>query len=145
MTDGRTPRTIPHRTPASSAAEGERGAASIQTVITYPVVLLLIFAMVQGVIYFHAQNVARSVANGAVQAARLETGTEADGYAEASARLDRGRDVFASVDVVVERGPEVATATVEGLAPSLVPGFRGLRVEQTASGPVERFTPAVAP
>ncbi|MBO0608274.1 pilus assembly protein [Myceligenerans salitolerans] len=113
--------------------------------ITYPVVLLLVFGMVQGVIYFHAQNVARSVANGAVQAARLETGTVADGYAEAAARLDRGRDVFASVDVVVERGEEVATATVVGLAPSLVPGFRGLRVEQTATGPVERFTPAVNP
>ncbi|MBE1877543.1 pilus assembly protein [Myceligenerans sp. TRM 65318] len=113
--------------------------------ITYPVVLLLIFGIVQGVIYFHAQNVARSVANGAVQAARLENGTIADGYAEAAARLDRGRDVFASVEVFVDRDEEVATATVEGLAPSLVPGFRGLRVEQTATGPVERFTPAVGP
>lgn len=124
---------------------GESGAASIQTVIIYPVVLLLIFAMVQGVVYFHAQNMARSVANGAVQAARLETGTEADGYAEARARLDRSPDLFASVDVVVQRGPEVATATVEGLAPSLVPGFQGLRVRQTATGPVERFNPAVVP
>ncbi|WP_307864909.1 TadE family protein [Myceligenerans salitolerans] len=145
MTDGRTFRLTRHRVPADSPAAGERGVASIQTVITYPVVLLLVFGMVQGVIYFHAQNVARSVANGAVQAARLETGTVADGYAEAAARLDRGRDVFASVDVVVERGEEVATATVVGLAPSLVPGFRGLRVEQTATGPVERFTPAVNP
>ncbi|WP_318843052.1 TadE family protein [Myceligenerans pegani] len=131
--------------PAGPDAERERGAASIQTVITYPVVLLLIFGIVQGVIYFHAQNVARSVANGAVQAARLENGTIADGYAEAAARLDRGRDVFASVEVFVDRDEEVATATVEGLAPSLVPGFRGLRVEQTATGPVERFTPAVGP
>lgn len=138
-------RQLPFRAPARPVAERERGAASLQTVITYPVVLLLIFGIVQGVIYYHAQNVARSVANGAVQAARLETGTAADGYAEAAVRLNRGRDVFASVDVVVERGEEVATATVVGLAPSLVPGFRGLRVEQTATGPVERFTPAVGP
>ncbi|GAA1863496.1 hypothetical protein GCM10009751_21750 [Myceligenerans crystallogenes] len=126
-------------------ADGERGVASIQTVIVYPVVLLLVFAMVQGVLYFHAQNIARSVANGAVQAARLESGTEAAGYAAAGDRLDRVRDAFTTVDVVVERGPEVATATVVGLAPSLVPGFRGLRIEQTATGPVERFTPAVGP
>ncbi|GAB4087254.1 hypothetical protein GCM10028784_38840 [Myceligenerans cantabricum] len=145
MTDGRTSGLIPHHASTRSVAAGERGAASIQTVITYPVVLLLIFGMVQGAIYFHAQNVARSVANGAVQAARLENATEADGYVEASARLNRGRDVFASVDVVVQRGEEVATATVEGLAPSLVPGFRGLRVAQTATGPIERFTPAVGP
>lgn len=145
MMQERTRRALPFCTPPRPGPAGERGAASIQTVITYPVVLLMVFAMVQGVIYYHAQNVARSVANGAVQAARLETGTEADGYAEAAARLDRGRDVFASVDVFVDRGEEVATATVVGLAPSLVPGFRGLRVEQTATGPVERFTPAVGP
>jgi Flp pilus assembly protein TadG len=118
----------------------ERGAASIQTVLTYPMVLMLIFAMVQGMLYFHAQNTAQSVANGAVQATRVEGGSVESGYAEAAARLVRGGDAFASVDVLVTRGEEMATATVTGLAPSLVPGFRGLRIEQSATGPVERFT-----
>lgn len=122
----------------------ERGAASLQTVITYPIVLLLIFAMVQGVLYFHAQNTAQSVANGAVQAARVEGGTLDAGYAEAASRLARGGDAFAAVDVSVTRGPQTATARVVGLAPSIVPGFRGLRIEQSATGPVERFTSAVA-
>jgi Flp pilus assembly protein TadG len=121
----------------------ERGATSIQTVLTYPIVLMLIFAMVQGVLWFHAQNTAQSVANGAVQAARVEGGSVDAGYAEASARLARGGDAFASVDVSVTRGEEMATARVVGLAPSIVPGFRGLRVEQSATGPVERFTSAV--
>lgn len=124
---------------------GERGASSIQTVLTYPIVLMLTFGMVQGVLWFHAQNTAQSVANGAVQAARVEGGTVESGYAEASARLARGGDAFASVDVFVVRGEERVAARVVGLAPSIVPGFRGLRVEQSATGPVERFTSAVAP
>ncbi|MCP2265172.1 TadE family protein [Promicromonospora thailandica] len=123
----------------------ERGATSIQTVLTYPIVLMLIFGMVQGVLWFHAQNTAQSVANGAVQAARVEGGTVDAGYAEATARLARGGDAFASVTVSVVRGQETATARVVGLAPSIVPGFRGFRVEQSATGPVERFTSAVAP
>ncbi|MFD2027392.1 TadE/TadG family type IV pilus assembly protein [Promicromonospora aerolata] len=121
----------------------ERGAASLQTVLTYPIVLMLIFAMVQGMLYFHAQNTAQSVANGAVQAARVEGGSVDAGYAEAASRLDRGGDAFASVNVSVTRGEEMATARVTGLAPSIVPGFQGLRVEQSATGPVERFTSAV--
>ncbi|GGM12339.1 TadE/TadG family type IV pilus assembly protein [Promicromonospora citrea] len=123
----------------------ERGATSIQTVLTYPIVLMLIFAMVQGMLWFHAQNTAQSVANGAVQAARVEGGSVDAGYAEASSRLARAGDAFASVTVSVVRGQETATARVVGLAPSIVPGFRGLRVEQSATGPVERFTSAVAP
>jgi Flp pilus assembly protein TadG len=118
----------------------ERGAASLQTVLTYPIVLMLIFAMVQGMLYFHAQNTAQSVANGAVQAARVEGGSVDSGYAEAASRLARGGEAFASVDVSVTRGEEMATARVVGLAPSIVPGFRGLRIEQSATGPVERFT-----
>lgn len=123
----------------------ERGATSIQTVLTYPIVLMLIFAMVQGMLWFHAQNTAQSVANGAVQAARVEGGSVDAGYAEASSRLARAGDAFASVTVSVVRGQETATARVVGLAPSIVPGFRGLRVEQSATGPVERFASAVAP
>ncbi|WP_419704896.1 TadE family protein [Promicromonospora sp. NFX87] len=118
----------------------ERGATSLQTVLTYPIVLMLIFGMVQGVLYFHAQNTAQSVANGAVQAARVEGGSIDSGYAEAAARLVRGRDAFARVDVLVTRGEEMATATVTGLAPSIVPGFLGFQIEQSATGPVERFT-----
>ena len=121
----------------------ERGAASLQTVLTYPIVLMLIFAMVQGMLYFHAQNTAQSVANGAVQAARVEGGSVDAGHAEAASRLARGGEAFATVKVSVTRGEEMATATVVGLAPSIVPGFRGLRIEQSATGPVERFTSAV--
>ncbi|MCF4120408.1 pilus assembly protein [Antribacter sp. KLBMP9083] len=124
----------------------DAGAASIQTVIVYPIVLLLIFGMVQGVLYFHAQNTAQAIANGAVQAARVEGGSVEAGYQEAAARLERaGEGVFADVRIAVDRGATTATATVTGLAPSIVPGLRGLLIEQTATGPVERFTSEGAP
>ncbi|WP_125775607.1 TadE/TadG family type IV pilus assembly protein [Antribacter gilvus] len=138
-------RVRPGTTPARGA-DSEAGAASLQTVITYPIVLLLVFGMVQGVIYYHAQNTAQSVANGAVQAARVEGGSAEAGHREAAARIARAGDgVFASVQVAVDRGATQATATVSGLAPSIVPGLRGLRIVQTATGPVERFTSAGAP
>lgn len=129
----------------SADPSDEAGIASVQSVIVYPIVLLLIFGMVQGVIYFHAQNTAQAVANGALQAARVEGGTVEAGYQEAAVRLERAPGIFASVDVVVTRTATDARVTVTGLAPAIVPGLLGLRVQQTARGPVERFTSEGAP
>ena len=117
----------------------ESGAAAIQGVIVYPVVFLLIFAMVQGAVYFHGDNVARHVANGAVQVARLDGATDADGYAEADARLAQASSALGSPQVHITRTTAQVSATVRGTVATLVPGVK-LTVRQTAVGPVERFT-----
>jgi Flp pilus assembly protein TadG len=122
-------------------------AAGVEAVILYPVVLLLIFAIIQGGIVFHARNVARSAANGAVLAAQTEDGSNATGVAEANARLARAGDaaLLAGANVQVDRGANQVNATVSGQALSIVPGLAGITVSATASGAVEHFSPAGGP
>ncbi len=128
-------------------AADDTGSAGVEVVILYPVVLLLLFAIVQGGIVFHARNVARSAANGAVLATQLEDATAGSGVAEANARLDRagGASLLSGAAVNVERGAAQVTATVSGQALSIVPGLSGITVWATATGSVEQFTSAGAP
>lgn len=125
----------------------DTGAAGVEVVILYPVVLLLLFAIIQGGIVFHARNVARSVANGAVLAAQVEDGTSGAGVAEGNARLDRagGAALLSAATVNVDRGAAQVTATVTGQTFSIVPGLSGITVTATATGSVERFNAAGAP
>lgn len=118
------------------------GVASIQSAVLYPLVLVLIMVIVQGVVYFHAQNVALSVANAAVHTVRVEGGTVEAGYADAERRLSHA-GILAGSEVHIARSSDAVDVTVRGLAPSLLPGVRGLPVERTATGPVEHFTPVV--
>ena len=53
--------TVP-ASPWIARLRDDTGAAGIEAVILYPVVLVLIFAIIQGGIVFHARNVARSAA-----------------------------------------------------------------------------------
>jgi Flp pilus assembly protein TadG len=110
--------------------------------VLFPVLMLLVFGIVQGVFWYHARTVALAAAGSGVAVARTESGTEAAGRAAASAFVERagGSDVISGVQVTGARSATEATITVSGRAPSLVPGVPGPPVRQTASGPVERVT-----
>jgi len=125
----------------------DTGSAGVEAVILYPVVLLLIFAIIQGGIVFHARNVARSAANGAVLAAQTETSTTSAGVSEANARLERagGASLLSGTVVLVDRGVAQVSATVTGQAMSIVPGLSGITVSATATGATEHYTPAGTP
>ncbi len=123
----------------------DAGVAAIEGVILYPLVILLVFLVVQGVLYFHAQNIAQSVANSAVQRVRIENGSIREGHDEADRRLDAAGRAFAATEVSIARDRQTASVTVSGQAPSIIPGVRGLRVSRTATGPVERLTDSGSP
>jgi Flp pilus assembly protein TadG len=126
-----------------AAARSEDGNTSIQNIILMPMLFLVIFAIVQAGIYYHALNTARSIANGAVQVTRLEGGTEAAGRSEAAARMAAvGPALLGGTTVSVSRTPEQATVTIDGTVRSMIPGLT-LPIRSTATGPVERW--AVAP
>src|SRR4051812_29882372 len=124
--------TVP-ASPWIARLRDETGAAGVEAVILYPVVLMLIFAIIQGGIVFHARNVARSAANGAVLAAQTEEGPSPPGVAEATARLARAGDaaLLSGTTVQVERGANQVIATVSGQALSIVPGLAGIPVSAT--------------
>jgi hypothetical protein len=123
------------------------GSATLEIVVLFPAVLLATFGLVQGALYYHARDIALAAANDGLSAARSRGGSAEDGRRAAVAFLGRagGDDVLPASVVRAERTAGTATVTVTGHALSLVPGVPGWTVQQTASGPVERFTRAGEP
>lgn len=120
----------------------ERGVATLELVVLFPVVLLLVFAVIQGGLYYHGKNVALAAAQEGVRVARAETGNAGQGGATARAFVQAagGADVLTGVGVNSRRSATQASVTVTGRALSVLPGVPGFSVKQTAEGPVERFT-----
>ncbi|MFF3950539.1 TadE family protein [Streptomyces sp. NPDC001902] len=130
------------RMAAAARLRGDRGETSIQMAVVFPFVIVLTLAVVQAGMWFHARNIALAAAREGVTAARTYQADDADGAA-------RAREVLGRIAGDSLRGPAVSTAgsgaesvrvTVTGTAPSLLPGTRGLRVTQSATGPREQWT-----
>lgn len=115
----------------------ERGAQTVEAVIILPVVLLVLFGIVHLGVYYHARNIAVHSAQEGVQAARTMAPSSAHGAT--TDYLDQtAQNVLLSPQVAVDSSAERITVTVSGESLSLVPGL-DLRVQQTASGPVEQY------
>lgn len=122
----------------------ERGSSTLELAILFPAVLLVIFMVVQGALYFHARSVALAAAQQGVRAAAAEDGSAEAGSSEAAAFVAQagGSDVLTGVQVSPQRTPTTAKVTVTGRPLSVIPGVMNFEVSQTAELPVERFTDA---
>lgn len=122
----------------------ERGAASlIQLVLVAPVLLLVLMFIVQFALVAHARSVVEAAAEQGSAVARRVDGTQAGAQAETIKYLDKlGPKMLTTRLVSANRTADTATVTVSGTVISLVPGVH-LKVEETSSGPVERYVPAV--
>ncbi len=121
--------------------EQERGSTALEVAVLAPVVMLLVFAIVSGGMWLHGRSIALAAANQAVVAARGEGADSGTGQQAARSFLDRAGDgVLSGVTVSVDRDPGTVTATITASTISLLPGVPGLRVQQTAQGPVEQVT-----
>ena len=120
----------------------DQGSTTLEIVVLFPAVLLATFGLIQGALYYHARDVALAAAADGLTAARSRGARAEDGRRTALAFLQRagGDDVLASSSVLSRRDATTAEVTVSGRALSLIPGVPGWAVQQTASGPVERFT-----
>lgn len=126
---------------------GERGSSTLELVIAFPVLLLIIFSLVQASLYFYARSLATAAAEEGVRGARAESAELPDGVARARSFLEA-----TAGDSLL--GPAVSSAgstgtririRVTGRSLSVLPGVPGLQVAQEASGPKERFTTAGPP
>ena len=127
----------------SPARHSDRGSASIELVILFPALLLLVTALVQYGLWFHARSVALAAAQDGVAAARTYDATPDDGRIVALAFVnDNGGDTLLDATALA-RTPSVGQVEVivSGHSLSLVPGLPGPSVSQSAAGPVERFVP----
>lgn len=126
---------------AQLRVRGECGSASLQLVVVFPALMLVIFGVVQGALYFHARTVALAAAQEGLRGARVEEGTASAGGARAREFIARAGDgLLIGVTVTPSRTAAAASVTVRGRSLSLLPGLPGLPISQTAGGPVERFT-----
>ncbi|CAN5882152.1 hypothetical protein BH18ACT7_BH18ACT7_24700 [soil metagenome] len=117
---------------------GDRGSAAVEHLIVYPLLLLLIFAVVQSVVWWHARNMALAAAESGAREGRVTSSAQA-GSDTTQSYLDRiANDTFAEVLVSsAGSGPGEVQITVTGTVPSLFPGLWDLDVSQSAAGPIE--------
>ncbi len=112
----------------------------------FPVVLLILFGVIQGALYFHGRNVAMAAAEQGVRTARADGRTDRAAVATDQARqfladtgeLDNLTDL--SITPAIDTG--TVRVTVRARTVSLLPGVPGPAISQTASGAIERFTSA---
>lgn len=128
--------------PRRQRRRDERGSFSLELAVIFPVVLLLIFTVIQAALYFHARTVALAAAQEGVRVARAENSSagQGSGVSRSFVRDAGGADVITGLGVSARRGAAQAEVTVTGRSLSVIPGVPGFRVSQTAEGPVERFT-----
>lgn len=119
----------------------ERGSGTIQLVVLMPLLFTLLFAGVQGAMFYHARSVAIAAAQEGARAAAAQTGTTGHGHTAAAAFLAAagGGDVLKGATIQVTRTATTATARVSGTIMSVIPGWSPTVSSQVAA-PVERVT-----
>ena len=134
---GHTPGRRAHR-----RLSGERGAASVELAVTFPVVLLLVMTLIQAALWFYARSIALGAAQEGAREGRVQPASAARARSAAEGFLDQtAQDLLNDRDVAVTGSPASIAVTVTGTSLSLFPGLSGWSVTQTAVGPVERPTP----
>jgi Flp pilus assembly protein TadG len=121
---------------------GERGAASVELAVTFPVVLLLVMTLIQAALWFYARSVALGAAQEGAREGRVQPASTARAQSAAEGFLDQtAADLLTGRDVTVTGSATTVAVTVTGTSISLFPGLSGWSVTQTAVGPVERPIP----
>jgi Flp pilus assembly protein TadG len=117
----------------------EDGVVASQLAVLMPALLVLLMLAVQFGLWAHASQLARAAADEAAYIAALPDATEQAGRAAAAGLLTQAGNLGA-VTITVDRQSDTIVATVTGVAPQVVPGFRW-SVSARAAAPVERFIP----
>jgi Flp pilus assembly protein TadG len=124
------------------SSRGSRGSATVEIVLATPVLLLLIMAVIQFGLWYHAQHVAQAAAQEGVRAARVTDGSADAGHDRAAAFLEQSaRSLIPNPSVTVQRDDERARVEVHGTLRSLIPGLQ-FSVSADAESKVERFRSA---
>jgi len=120
---------------------GDRGSVTLEVSILAPVLLLVVFTIIQVGLWSYARSLALGAAQEGVAAGRAYGAAAEAGRARAQSFLDAtaGDSLVGST---VTSSATAATLRIEvtGRALSVLPGVPGLPVRQRAEGPIERFT-----
>lgn len=131
----------------TSVRARDDGSVTVELSILFPALLLLVTALVQYGLWFHARSVALAAAQQGVVAAAAYQAPPGAGIDDATAFvIAHGSQTL--LDATATQGvpaPGRVSVEVSGRSVSLIPGMPGPAVVQSATSPVERFTVAGAP
>jgi hypothetical protein len=117
----------------------EAGIATVEAVLVFPVLLLVIMVVFQFALWYHASGLATAAAQDGARAARAEGATSRDGQDRANGLLDQtGRSILQGRHVLVSRTPAGTRVEVSGTCIVLVPGLH-LPVDAVVESSTERF------
>ena len=117
----------------------EDGMIASQLAVLMPALLLQIMLAVQFGLWAHASQLARAAADEAAYIAALPDSTDTAGQTAAAGLLAQAGHLT-DIRIDIDRTPDAVVATVAGVAPQVVPGFRW-SVSATAAAAPERFIP----
>jgi Flp pilus assembly protein TadG len=121
--------------------DAERGSVTLQYVILIPAMFALIFTCIQVSLYSFARSVALTAAEEGADAQRAYGAPGGVGLARAQAIIASQGDTLRNPQVTVAINGDEVVVTVTGRTQSVLPGFGGYQVTETASGPIEEFRP----
>jgi hypothetical protein len=114
---------------------------SAEIALATPLLLLILLGIVQFALWSHGTHIAQAAATEGLAAARVHSGTVADGETRARAVVDElGDGPIRDIAVHASRTVEQARVEVTGVAATVVP-FLQLPIHAEAAGAVERFVP----
>lgn len=120
---------------------GDRGSATLEISILAPLLLLVIFTIVQVGLWSYARSLALGAAQEGVAAGRAYGASAASGQQRAQDFLAAtAGDSLLGAQVTTRSDATSVRIEVTGRALSVLPGVPGLPVRQHAQGPRERFT-----
>jgi len=117
----------------------EDGMLASELAILMPALLLLIMLAVQFGLWAHASQLARAAADEAAYTAALPGAANETGQVAAAGLLTQAGHLT-DIQIDIDRTETLVVATVTGVAPQVVPGFRW-SVSATAAATPERFIP----
>ena len=124
---------------------GARGAVAVEFALATPILTLLLFAIVQFGVWYHAESITRTAAMEAARRAAAESASPAQGRARGEEVLRVGLGSLArNPRVTIRIQPTLVRAEIRtSMAPILsLPGFRSLGLRSTAIARREVFHPA---
>ncbi|MDQ1391967.1 MAG: hypothetical protein QOF30_944 [Acidimicrobiaceae bacterium] len=120
-------------------AGSESGVATLEAVLVFPVLLLLVMFSIQVALWYHAAALADAAAQDGVRVSRVAGGSAAAGSARANQLLDQsGRTILEGRQVTASRSSDLARVEVRGRCIAVVP-FVSFPVHAVAESTTERF------
>jgi Flp pilus assembly protein TadG len=120
---------------------GTRGSVTVEVAVLAPVLLLIVFTIVQVGLWSFARSLALGAAQEGVAAGRAYRVPAEAGRLRAEQFLAAtAGDSLLDARVVARTTPTSLQLEVTGRALSVLPGIPGLPVRQHAQGPIERVT-----